>query len=128
MKLECDQLEIEVIIEENYILIKPPSIINLSNILNCISILFSIPEFQEKNDIWLLSEGHIDILYSDLEKIKNVAETNFPKYAKRGKTAIVVNNDLQYNLAVLYADTGKNLPREIKVFRDLDSAKVWITN
>ena len=128
MKIEFDQLEIEVLIKKNFILIKPPSIINLSNILTCISILFSIPGFQEKNDIWLFFEGPINILFSDSEKIKNVAEINFPKYAKCGKTAIVVNNAIQYNLAVLYADTGKNLPREIKVFRDLGSAKVWVTN
>ena len=126
MKLEFDQLGIEISIEENYILLKPPKVMNLWNILASIALLFSIPEFQNKNDIWLLPEGPIDILFSDLEKINYVAEKNFPKHAVKGKTAIIVNNDLQYNLALLYSDIGKTLPREIKVFRDLNSAEKWI--
>ena len=99
---------------------------NLWDILTSIALLFSIPEFEKKNDIWLLPDGPIDILFSDLEKIKCIAEKSYPKYAKRGKTAIVVKNDLQYNLSILYADTGIGLPRKIKVFRDLNSAKKWI--
>ena len=126
MKLEFDQLGIEITIEKNFILLIPPKVMNLWNILASISTLFSIPEFQEKNDIWLIPEGPIDLLYSDLEKIKYIAKKKFPKHAKRGKTAIVVRDDLQYNLAVLYADGGKNLPRKIMVFRDLNSAEKWI--
>ena len=126
MKHDFDQLGIDIIIEKNYILLKPPSELNLWNILTSIAILFSLPDFQKKDDIWLLSEGHTDVLYSDLEQIGLVAEKNFPKLANRGKTAIVVKNDQQYNLAVLYADVGKKLPRKIKVFRDLNSAKKWI--
>ncbi|MEJ2284495.1 MAG: hypothetical protein P8X85_12960 [Desulfobacterales bacterium] len=127
MKHKFDQLGIEIIIEKNYILLKPPIEMDLWNILASIAILFSLPDFQEKDDIWLLSDGYIDVLYSDLEKIKCIAENNFPKYAKRGKTAIVVKNDQHYNLAVSYADIGKKLPRKIKVFRDFNSAGRWIT-
>lgn len=85
MKLEFDPLGIEISIEENYISLKPPKVMNLWNILTSIALLFSIPEFENKNDIWLLPDGPIDILFSDLEKIKCVAEKNYPKYAKRGK-------------------------------------------
>lgn len=126
MKFEFNRLGIEIIIESNFILLKPPRELELGNILMSIAMLFTIPEFQEKNDIWLLREGQSNILYSDLDKIKYIAEIYHPKSDIRRKTAIVVNDDIQLSLAVLYSDMGIDLPREISIFRELKSAKQWV--
>jgi len=125
LSFEFDQLGIEILIESNFILLKPPRELEFCNILMSIAMLFSIPEFKEKNDIWLLREGYSNILYSELEKIKYIAKKYHPKSNIRRKTAVVVNDDIQKSIAVLYADIGEDLPREIKIFQDLKSAKQW---
>ena len=42
------------------------------------------------------------------------------------KNAIVTKTGVQHSLATLYSDIGKDLPREIRVFSDIKSAKDWI--
>ena len=84
MSFEFEQLGIEILIESNFILLKPPRELEFCNILMSIAILFSIPEFQEKNDIWLLREGHSNIIYCDLNQIKDIVEIYYPKNAILG--------------------------------------------
>ena len=97
-------------------------------IMDGISKLFSIPEFKDKHDIWVFRDGQIKILYSDLNRIKDSVEKLHPKGSEGKKTAIVTETGLQHSLATLYSDMVKNLPREIRVFSDLSSAKDWVTS
>lgn len=88
--------------------------------------LFSRPDFQEKNDIWLFREGHLKMMYGDLYNIKEMVAKLYPPDSKGKKTAIVAQSGVQHSLATLYADLAKDLPREVKVFSDLKSATDWI--
>ena len=83
-------------------------------------------EFQDKNDIWLFRDGQLAIMYSDLYSIKELVEKVYPAESKGKKTAIVTQTGVQHSLATLYSDLAKDLPREVKVFSDLKSAKDWI--
>jgi hypothetical protein len=85
-----------------------------------------MPEFKDKNDVWVFKDGQMKMLFSDLYNIKDSVEKLYPKDSKAKKTAIVTETGVQNSLATLYSDIGKDLPREIRVFSDLESAINWI--
>ena len=126
MRFKPEQLELEIITKKNYLLVKPPKGINFWEILIGFSKLLSMPEFQDKNDLWIFRDGNIDFQYSDLDKIKDFAQKYYPKNNNGKKTAIVVETVLQRSLAELYAEIGKDLPRELGIFSDFKSAEDWI--
>ena len=112
---------------DDYILAEYSTGMDYWEIMDGISKLFSMPEFKDKNDIWVFRDGQIRMLYTDLYQIKNSVEQLHPKGSKGKKTAIVTETGVQHSLATLYSDIGKDLPREIRVFSDLKSARAWIT-
>jgi hypothetical protein len=112
---------------DDYILIESPTGMDYWEIIEGIPKLISMPEFKNKNDIWVFITGQIKMAYTDLYVIKNIVEEICPKNSKSAKTAIVAENGLQRSLGTLYSDIGKDLQREIRVFSDLKSAKNWIT-
>ena len=57
--------------------------------------LFSMPEFKDKNDIWVFRNGRLKILYSDLYTIKDSIEKFYPEDSKGKKTAIVTETGIQ---------------------------------
>jgi hypothetical protein len=111
---------------DNYILIEFGMGMDYWEIIEGISTLFSMAEFKDKNDIWFFKDDHLRIMYSDLYSIRDMAKRLYPEEAKGKKTAIVAKTGVQQSLANLYSDLAKGLPREIKVFSDLTSAKEWI--
>ncbi len=111
---------------DNYILMESSSGMDYWEIMEGISNLFSMPEFKNKNDIWLFRDGQLKIMYSDLYSIKDMVVRLYPPDSKGKKTAIVAQTGVQHSLVTLYADLAKDLPRKIKVFSDLQSAKQWI--
>jgi len=111
---------------DDYILIESPTGMDYWEIIESIPELISMPEFKNKNDIWLFRSGQIKMAYADLYSIKNLVKEICPKNSKGAKTAIVAENGLQQSLATLYSGIGKDLQREIRVFSDLKSAENWI--
>ncbi len=120
------KMELDITNKDDYILVGPAKGIDFWGIMAALSKLFSMPEFKDKNDIWVFRHGQVKMLYTDLHKIKESAEKLYPKDSKGTKTAIVVDSGIQHSLAVLYSDIGKDLPREIRAFSDLKSAEDWI--
>ena len=112
--------------KKDYILVTPSKGLSFWEVLTGLAKLVSMPEFQEKNDIWVFNKGHLDILYSDLYKIRDFAEKIYPKNAGSKKTAIVAETGMQRSLAEMYARIEDELPHEIRVFPDLNSAEKWI--
>ena len=110
----------------DYILVELSTGMDYWEIIEGIAKLFSIPEFMNKNDIWLFRSGQIKMAYTDLYAIKSLVKKKCPKNTKGSKTAIVTKNDFQQTYATLYSDICKNLQREIRVFSKLESAKDWI--
>jgi hypothetical protein len=88
--------------------------------------LLSMPEFRDKNDIWVFREGKMDIAYSDLFKIREFVENNFPKGVKERKTAIVTETGMQKSLAEMYAKLEERVRHQISVFSDFKAAEDWI--
>jgi hypothetical protein len=113
-------------IKKDYILVEPQRN-EYWEIWETIGRLIKMPEYQDKNDIWVFHEGPIDIVYDDLYKLRDFIEKNYPENATRSKTAMVVALGLHASLAESFALIAKDLPYEIKVFFDLQSAEDWIT-
>lgn len=128
MENTLKQLGVKIIIEKDYIVIKPPGGINFWDIYIALGKLIPMREFQDKNDIWVFREGAVDIAYPDLDKIKEIGNKFYPKGAKGKKTAIIVATGSQRKLAESYIDLGGEHSRKIRIFSDLKSAENWITD
>ena len=112
--------------KEDYILVEPSEGMDYWEILEAIPAVFLMPQFKDKDDIWVFRKGQMKVYYSDLNTLKGVAEKLHPEESNGRKTAIVTETGSQQALASIYSDIGKDLPREIQVFSDLRQAKAWI--
>jgi hypothetical protein len=61
---------------------------------------------QDKNDIWLLPDGSVNLNFSDLQKINDFGRENIPKIAVGKKTAIVVSTGFQRGLVETFEKNG----------------------
>ena len=120
-------MPLDITSKDEYILAEYSTGMDYWEIMDGISKLCSMPEFKDKNDIWVFRDGQMKMLYSDLQQIKNSVEQIHPIGSTGKKTAIVTETGVQHSLATLYSDIGADLPREIRVFSDLKSAKDWVT-
>jgi hypothetical protein len=116
----------EIISEKDYILVITPAGLDFWEIILAVGRLFSMREFQLKNDIWVFHEGPVDFLNEDLFRLKEFVKNNCPANAKGAKTAIVAGTHMQCKLAQSYANISRDLPHRIKVFTDFKSAEDWI--
>ena len=119
-------LGLKITTRDAYILVEPSKGIDFLEVLHGLSKLLSMPEFRDRNDVWVFCDGKMDITYADLYKIKEYVIKNFPQTSRVRKTAIVVETGMQKSIAELYAKMEKELPHEIRVFSDLKSAEEWI--
>lgn len=119
-------MDIEISIQEDYILVEPPNGINYWEILECIGRLMNMDGYREKNVIWEFRDGPVMILYDDLYKIRNIIKEHYIKNVKQNKTAILAETGLQLGMAGEFAKIAKDLPCDIRVFSDMRSAKDWI--
>ena len=106
MKSDFTRSGTEILNKKNYILVKPPKGINFWDILMIIGKIIPMPEFKDKNDIWLFRDGSLRLNFSDLQKLKDFGRENYPKTAKVKKTAVVVSTGFQRGLADSYISTG----------------------
>ena len=126
MGTEFERLGLKITTRKDYILVEPSKGIDYVEVFFGISELLSMSEFHDRNDIWVFRQGKMDITYSDLYKIKEYVNNNFPKCTKEKKTAIVAETGMQRSLAELYAKIQEELPHEIRIFSDFWSAEQWI--
>jgi hypothetical protein len=113
--------------KDNYILVESTAEVNFWTILEGIAEIFSMHEFKTKNDIWVFRESQMNFSHNGLAKIKEMAGKFYPKDSIGSKTAIVTETGIQQILATMYSEIGKDLPREIRVFSDIESAVDWIS-
>jgi hypothetical protein len=112
--------------KDSYILVEPSKGMDYWEIMEGISKLFSMPEFKDKNDVWVFKDGPLKMYFTDLYSIIDSVAKLYPEGSKAKKTAIITETGVQHSLATLYSDIGKDLPRKIRVFSDLKSAIDWI--
>jgi hypothetical protein len=112
-------------IKKDYILVEPQEN-DYWEIWETAGRLLKIPEYPDKNAIWVFQDRPINIEYADLYKLQEFIKKNYPEGATRSKTAIVVTSELHTSLAELFAQIAKDLPYEIRVFSDMQAAEDWV--
>ena len=111
---------------KDYILVEPTEGIDYWDIWEGFARMLIMPEYLVKNDIWVFHEGPMKLSYGDLYKIRDFIKKHYPKNTTRNKTAIVVETGLQKGLAEVFTDIVEDLPYEMKVFSDIQSAEHWV--
>ena len=112
-------------IKKEYIMVEPQTN-EYWEIWEAIGRLIKMPEYPDKNVVWLFKDNPVQISYDDLYKLKDFIKDNYPANATRSKTAIVVESALHASLAESFALIAEDLPYEIKVFVDVKTAETWI--
>ena len=115
----------KITIKKNYILAEPQEN-EYWEFWEAVGRMIKMPEYPYMNVIWVFPDRPIQISYEDLYKIKDFIEQNYPENATRSKTAKVVGSGLHASLAESFAKIAEDLPYEIKVFYDIESAEDWI--
>ncbi|MEJ2102438.1 MAG: hypothetical protein P8X68_21070 [Desulfobacterales bacterium] len=62
----------------------------------------------------------------DLYKIRDLLKENYPEDSSINKTAIVVEDGLQSNMAKAFVRIAKDMPHEFRVFSSLAEAESWV--
>ena len=124
---EFSQLKMapKITIKKDYILVEPQAN-SYWEIWEAVGRLLKMPEYPDKNVIWVFQESPINLVYDDLYKLKDFIQENYPANATRSKTAMVAVTGLHSSLVELFAQIANELPYEIRVFSDMQSAEEWI--
>lgn len=127
--MNLDQLKIapKITVKKDYILVEPKEV-DYWQIWEGIGKVRNLPEFSQKNDIWVFRDSPITLTYVDLHKLKDYIEDIYPEDVTRSKTAIVVATGLQSAMASFFSEIAKDLPFEIEAFSDFKAAEDWIIN
>jgi hypothetical protein len=115
----------KITVKKDYILVEPRAV-DFWEIWECIGAAINLPEFPEKNDIWLFHDGPIKLSYVDLYRLKDFIQKYYPENASRNKTAIVVESGIQAAMATFFIQVADGLPFEIRVFTDFKLAEDWV--
>ncbi|MHA1940781.1 MAG: hypothetical protein ACW97P_03545 [Candidatus Hodarchaeales archaeon] len=112
--------------KKDYILVEPTEGVDYLEIWEGFARILIMPEYLVNNDIWVFHEGPIRLSYGDLYKIRDFIKKHYPENSTRNKTAIVVEKGFQKGLAEVFANIVEDLPFEMKVFSDIQSAELWV--
>ena len=115
-----------IITKEQYILVEPAAN-EFWAILETLGNLFKMPEYKDRNTIWVIPEVPIQSGFDDLYKLRDFISRNYPKSNKPdNKTAIVVPTGILDAIGRSWADIVRDLPYEVRVFTDFKAAEDWI--
>ena len=116
----------KIITKKEYILVEPAAN-EIWELLETLNNLFKMPEYRDKNTIWVIPEVPIQGGFDDLYKLRDFISGHYPKSNKPdNKTAVVVTTGILDALGRSWADIARDLPYEIGVFADLQAAEDWI--
>lgn len=112
---------------DEYLLVKFIDDFDLPIIQTAIHHTTMLREYAYTNDIWMIGKYRAHIRLGDIDLMVREFACRCPRDAQRTKTAIVVNEGLTGSIIELFAHGLKNrVAFEIKIFRTLDEAKVWL--
>ena len=119
-------MESKITVRNDYILVEPQEV-ELWEILRSLRDLLQIPEYPNKNVIWVFRESSVNMDFEELHNIKKFAKNNIPENPKPDrKVAIVAETGFHEALATVYTGIEIDLPVEFEVFSDLSTAENWI--
>jgi hypothetical protein len=116
----------EIHLNKDYILVVPREGINYREIRRAIARLFYVSGMPQKNSIWVFRDGEEKLTFDDVYRLRDIIRYNYPKDVKIDKIAIVAESDFQLKMAESFRQIGDDLPFEIRIFSDFQSAENWV--
>lgn len=119
---------VNVDINEDYVKITYTGKISIENIKKAIEELHENPKRRSKmNSLWDLRNTDLkDVKSRDLKELAYFISNKKEKISS--KIAIVVGKDVDFGVARMWEVYAEIVPRERKVFRNMDEAIIWLVN
>ena len=119
-------MSLKITFKKDYIILEPEAGTDFRQIRAGLARLYYVPGLPDKNRLWLFRDGPVNIDDQDLQGLKDFIKENYPPEAKLNKTAIVIESEFQANMAAAFKKLVSDLPFEINVFTDLQTAQGWL--
>jgi len=119
---------VNIDINEDYVKITYTGKISIENIKKAIEELHENPKRRSKmNSLWDLRNTDLkDVKSRDLKELAYFISNKKEKISS--KIAIVVGKDVDFGVARMWEVYAEIVPRERKVFRNMDEAIIWLVN
>lgn len=119
-------MALKITFKKNYIILEPEAGTDFRQIRSSLARLYYLPGLPEKNRVWVFRDGPENITDLDLKTLRDFIEENYPPDAKLNKTAIVIESEFQANMASAFKRLLADLPFDIRIFTDLQTAEQWV--
>ena len=106
---------------------EPGSIFSLKTIMQAIELERSDVKHVGANDIWDIRNCIIsdDIKFESVNEIIGFLQSN-EAFLKNTRTAVLVNNDVQYGTTRMFQTLSQELPSTVRIFEEMDDAIKWL--
>ncbi|NTW51696.1 MAG: hypothetical protein HGB22_03830 [Chlorobiaceae bacterium] len=100
--------------------------VNDDDLLNAFKDEVALPDYREKNALWVFDGCECDFSHSCYEELTRYISTYYPRNATRLKTAILTSNNLHQALAELFLGQAEELTYSIRIFQEQSEADAWL--
>ncbi len=112
---------------EDYLLVKFIDDFDFPMIKTAICHETMLREYSDTNDIWFIGKYRAQICLGEIDLMVKEFECRCPSEARRGKTAVVVDEGLTGAIMELWVKgLRRHVAFEIEIFRSLEEAKDWL--
>ena len=120
-------MEPNIKVKDDYILVEIEEGEYLE-ILISLGSLFKMPEYLNKDVIWIFQEAPLKTSYDDMHKLRDFVKNHYPANSAKPdkKAALVVKSGLHKAMAEEYVKIVNGHGPEFRVFSDVGTAEEWI--
>ena len=111
---------------DHYIRVIFSDLVDEHELVYAIKAVAALPEYPEKNDLWVFEECTFNFSHSKISSLIQVIGSVYPPSPSRTKTAILTNSELHYAFCKLFCDEAESLPYTIRVFTQHSEAEAWL--
>lgn len=122
-----DEFKIQTIDGIVVVQFEPGSTISLDTITRAVKLERSNVKRTGVNDIWDIRNSVIsdDINFESVNQIINFLQSD-EAFLKNSRTAVLVNNDVQYGTTRIFQTLSQELPSTVRIFEEMDDAIKWL--
>jgi hypothetical protein len=116
-----------IISEAGYIAVTFSGYVTFSMLLESFLNEASMPDYHYKNRIWIFKEhDDLSLSMSAITSAIPIITNLYPKHPVHNKTAIVMSNCSHKAVAGIFAREDAKIPYCVGLFRNLESAVMWV--
>ena len=111
---------------EDHIYVKFSGKITSEVITHIIDAVMGLDTYAVKNDVYDFREAETYFDLSTLDDVVDGVKKKYPAGATRAKSAFIVDTETNKAIVKLFQEAAKDLPFEIEIFDDVESAVNWV--